>query len=177
MLRKGDVLESHSPDDNQTLLLRKGDILESAGNGYNLHIPGYHSPDFKKLHQESRDFIGDSKGKELVGKLLEFVYQTIEYDSCWNDVEKDVSLERSWQKRKGVCKEIAATLDMLYRVYEIDSDYIRGIYQGARHAWLKVRVDDKELLVDPTNDILGNYESVSRIRGFIEGKNNIKRSI
>jgi hypothetical protein len=156
--------------------LRKGDIIKSASvNGYDLVIPAYNNPQVLQFHAEASAFAGNTRGKQRVEKFLDYVYGAIAIDDNWNDVGKKVPLQRALYKRKGVCKEKAAALDMLLAMEGIKSEYKRGNikaeegrHKGGRHAWLKVEENNQKLLADPTLRLLGDYEYVSRIRGYVE---------
>ncbi len=159
-------------------MLQKGDILKTSGGsgGYDLLIPGYLNSRLQQFYKEAKIFAGSSQGRARVERFVQCTYQAIRPNLDWNDVGNLVPLQRALYKGEGVCKEKAATLDMLLTMEGFVSEYKRGLFQGERHAWLKVNVSGIEYLADPTTPLFGQYESVLKANGLIEGENIVIRN-
>ncbi len=157
-------------------MLQKGDVLKTSGGGYGLVICDYLNPRLQQFYQEAKIFAGTSQGTARVGKFVRYVHQAIRSNLDWNDVGSLVPLQRALHKREGVCKEKAATLDMLLTMEEFAPEYKRGLFQGGRHAWLKVPVAGIEYLADPFTPLFGQYDSVCQANGFREGENIVIRN-
>jgi len=154
--------------------LKKGEKIESKGGGYTLNIPGYNNKQLQKFYEDAKIFVGDTQGKQRVGKFLQFINndKNLKYEEGWESGEKDVSLIRSLFLRKGVCKEKAAVLSMILRMEGFDNNYIRGTFpvgnKEYRHAWVGVRIGDEYFLADPTNNVFGKYNSVAKFNSYKE---------
>jgi len=156
--------------------LKEGDLLLSSGGGYSLYIT--YDNEFYNLKKEADAAVKGYIGKRRVEKLNEFVHDKIRYDEQRNS-KSFVSISDAIKNLRGVCKEYAAILYMLldsegYNVY-----YVRGTLEEEgkfyRHAWLRLDMDGKSYLVDPTNNIFGLYDKVLFHWHYEEGENKIER--
>ncbi len=157
-------------------MLQKGDVLKTSGGGYDLLICGYLNPRLQQLYREAKIFAGSSQGRARAERFVRYVHQAIRPNLDWNDVGSLVPLQRALHRREGVCKEMAATLDMLLTMEGFAPEYKRGLIPGGRHAWLKVNVGGIDCLADPSTPLFGQYESVLQANGFREGENIVIRN-
>ncbi len=157
-------------------MLRRGDELLNFGNGYTLVIPPYSNPTLLKLYDRAKSYAEGSEGRNRVGELVRFVHGAFSQTEGWQEGAKTVPLQRALYKNQGVCKEIAATLAMVLSMEGVPYDYVRGTSSGKRHAWLRVHLDNEQWLADPTQNLFGRYDSVSRHHGFEEGHNFVRRN-
>ena len=156
--------------------LKEGDLLLSSGGGYSLYITyGY---EFYKLKAEADAAVNGYIGKKRAEKLNEFVHDKIRYEEQWNS-KSLVSISDAIKNLRGVCKEYAAILYMLLDSEGYDVYYVRGTLEEGgkfyRHAWLRLDIDGKSYLVDPTNNIFGLYDKVLFHWHYEEGENKIER--
>jgi len=156
--------------------LKEGDLLLSSGGGYSLYITyGY---EFYKLKAEADTAVNGYIGKKRAEKLNEFVHDKIRYEEQWNS-KSLVSISDAIKNLRGVCKEYAAILYMLLDSEGYDVYYVRGTLEEGgkfyRHAWLRLDIDGKSYLVDPTNNIFGLYDKVLFHWHYEEGENKIER--
>ncbi len=178
--------------------LYKGDKLLSSGSGYALEIDGFNTPEFIEFAERARKRISENSSLEdIVASLVDFVHQELDKEPPLEKVpkykqilrkllrkERVVRVSEVLRKKKGVCKEHAALLQMLLQTIEgrgskIRSWYIRGRCGGGRHAWVAVEINDPDenglYLADPTWNIFGPYERIKKLYKYEEGENLIFR--
>ncbi len=158
-------------------LIRGDEIVSASSKGYALVIPPYNSPLFRALYNEASAYAESTVGKVRVAKFVDFLNQKMQADENWAEGRKRVLLEEALRDKKGVCKEFAATLQMLLQFDQVKSEYIKGTCKGEPHAWVKATVDGVKLLADPTLNIFGEYEGISKIHGYVESKVKIARIV
>ncbi|MFP4116031.1 MAG: transglutaminase domain-containing protein [Candidatus Aenigmatarchaeota archaeon] len=189
-------MKQENPD-----LLKRGMKLPSKGTGHTLEIGGFDG-EFRDFYQEFSEYVERKTGKELPEDILErkkeiqempdgkkaglacrFVNEKIDYDLNYVNGKDIISTSEVIERGRGVCKEYAATLKMLYQMMGVESEYVRGRMPNGNgdregHAVVKAHLDDypasDEVLADPTNGRFGKYESVSERMDFEEGTSLVK---
>jgi hypothetical protein len=160
--------------------LKEDQKIKSKGNSYTLVIPSFSDPLVQSFYQDAKMYAGSAKGKERIEKFIEYVSKNIEAERGWEKGAKKVSLLSSLGLRRGVCKERAAILSMILTLDGFENQYKRGLVPDGndeigRHAWVKVKIDDKFWLADPSfGPRFGDYESVTRFNRYEEDENFLK---
>jgi transglutaminase-like putative cysteine protease len=59
----------------------------------------------------------------------------------------------AWQLRRGVCQDMAHVMIAMCRSRDLPARYVSGhlLGEGASHAWVEVRADDRTIVYDPTH--------------------------
>jgi thiol-disulfide isomerase/thioredoxin len=149
------------------IVLRKGMELLSSTTGYTLVIDAEPSSTIMSAVNAAIDSSMSERDKaEAASSRINDIIDQPGSDSE-NNARKSrqkspdgkIYLSDVWADGEGVCKEIAATLHLVYQKLGIHSRYMRGGYSGARHAWVKVRADGGTWLADPTHDTFQDYSS------------------
>ncbi len=161
-------------------MLKEGQKIKSKGNGYTLIIPRYNEPLIQEFYQKAKNYARDNKNEKRVGRFVDFVYKSIRGERGWEKGVKEVSLLSSLGLRKGVCKEKAAILSMILTIENFENYYKCGTVLNrngrSRHAWVKVKVNDKFFLADPSfGPHFGEYEKVLKFNGYEEDEVFIKK--
>jgi len=173
----GDGMEKKNATDG--LVLKKGMELVSSGGGYTLVIDEEYNSAIMSAVNSAIDPSDSERGKaEDACKRIHEIFSTPKNDSENNDrissqkrSDGKIYLSDVWADGEGVCKELAATLQLVYQQLGIKSGYMRGKLGGQRHAWLKLRADGNQYTADPTNDVFQDYSSSP---SYNEGDNIVK---
>ncbi len=108
--------------------------------------------------------------KKLIQKKLD--------EELEKNPRKEIILQEILKDRKGMCKEKAAILQIIYQKEGIPSRYIRGKATSnsgkrGRHAWLKINLGT-DILVDPTLNRFNDYNASKKEWNYVEDENLIE---
>ncbi|WEL19928.1 transglutaminase domain-containing protein [Candidatus Nanohalococcus occultus] len=153
--------------------LRGISLDSSSKDGYSLKIPSPDIPSVEQLHREFSANYNHGTDFEAAEKLSYFIAEEFEYEDI-SDNKNEIWLTKGLQERKGVCKEQAATYQVLAQRIGLDSEYLKGTLpmggKRYRHAWNKVETKEGTMLADPTNNRFGEYSQVKQDNNYIEGE-------
>jgi thiol-disulfide isomerase/thioredoxin len=149
------------------LVLKKGMELMSSTSGYTLVIDA--EPNSAMMSAVNAALDSSMSETDRAKAACKRIHNIIDQPSSDSENNDRISRQKSgdgkiylsdvWADGEGVCKEIAATLNLVYQKLGIHSRYMRGSYSGARHAWVKVRADGDVYLADPTHDTFQDYSA------------------
>jgi hypothetical protein len=151
--------------------LRPGDRLISRSmNGRTLIIPEFNHPIIRQLYEESQKYItSDNSESCKIEVLTALVYEHFKDKSEVGlpKVHDLGDLGYVLERQQGVCKDHAATLQILFQLYGISSRYLKGFCGDYGHAWLRVSLKNgKDVLIDPSFNYSGcsySYDEFKRI--------------
>ncbi len=103
---------------------------------------------------------------ETVRECMDIVHSSIKYDlKEATQLDLDVALKN----KKGVCKHLAVALHEVLKEHGIQSEIVIGstiaigniaLVTGT-HSWVKLEIEGRKYLADPTTKIFGEYDSFS----------------
>lgn len=165
--------ESYQFQRQDGVKLLQGTNLQSSGSGYTLKTPFLNHGAINELHEEFQRRYDPNNDFETAENLTSFISDIFDYGDI-SDGRDEVWLTDAIKNREGVCKEQAATYQVLAQREGLDSEFVRGTLpmngDRYRHAWNKVSTEEGEMLADPTNNRFGSYDSVSDHNGYREGE-------
>ncbi len=148
---------------DQGIKIKNGIGLVSSGGGYTLYIPELNISDINQLHSEFESNFSYKNEFELAEELVYFLYERLDYDG-FSKAGDSLDLEAAINLEKGVCKEMAAILQILFQRFGIDSYYHRGRVHREDgvygHAWVKAKIGDQIFYSDSTWGVFKPYQAV-----------------
>lgn len=160
--------------------LKKGMQLVSSGGGYTLVIDEEKPPTamMSGINAAINSGMPDHEKAEQacyrVGNMLDSPGDDAANNARISSQKRsdgNIYLSDVWSDNLGVCKEFAATLQLVYQKIGIQSKYMRGELKGERHAWLKVNTGGSTFLADPIRGIFVDYSSIP---DYSEGDNLVR---
>lgn len=151
--------------------LYTGSELVSTNGGYDLVVD-----------HEAREMIQEELGQRRVFSnpvedafnITRDFFETEERDHLVDD-EGKLYLSDALENNAGVCKENAATANLVLQELGREPEYVKGIGESSTdrgpHAWAKVG----DMLVDPSIERLGDYDTFQDRHNYVETENPVRQ--
>ena len=95
----------------------------------------------------------DLQGKAAYDAIKNYIYKNYRYDYVQAVTVKVGTLpniDRCFNKKAGICQDLAALVVCMLRTQGIPAKFVIGYADNQYHAWVRVNIDGKKYLYDPT---------------------------
>ena len=148
-----------------------GSELVSTNGGYDLVVDHEAREIIQEQLGQTSDIVKPAKESF---EITQDLFETKERNHLIDDDNK-LYLSDALKQNVGVCKENAATANLILQELGKEPTYVKGLGQNSvergPHAW--TRVD--EMLVDPSMNRIGDYEMLQARHNYMETENPVRQ--